>query len=493
MQYISTRNNGEKVSFSRAVVNGLASGGGLYVPETIPTISKEELEGMYEETYVERAVKVLSKFMTDFSKEEIEGICEKAYSKFYGDVAPVVKISDELFIMELFHGPTMAFKDVALTFLPYALTTAMKKCEVKEEVVILVATSGDTGKAALEGFKNVDGTKIIVFYPSEGVSDVQKLQMTSQEGSNVCVVGVDGNFDNCQTGVKNIFGDEAFVAECLKNGSILSSANSINFGRLLPQIVYYFSSYADLVQSGEIKAGDKIHFSVPTGNFGDILAGYYAKQMGLPVDMLICASNENNVLTDFFKTGEYDLSREFFKTMSPSMDILISSNLERLLYEISGRDDKLTVARMESLKKTGKYSITDEEFKILEASFYGDYCSEEETAEMIADFFEECDYPLDPHTAVGVFVSDLYRGETEDETPVVSLSTASPYKFLEDVMKCLGVKTSADIFKNAKEFHELSGVELPVPFENLRGATARFKEVIKKDKMKASVKGFVSK
>ncbi len=493
MQYISTRNNSEKVSFSRAVVNGLASGGGLYVPETIPALSKEELEGMYEATYVERAVTVLSKYMTDFTKEEITAICEKAYAKFFGDVAPVVKISDELFIMELFHGPTMAFKDVALTFLPYALTHAMKKCDVKEEVVILVATSGDTGKAALEGFKDVDGTKIIVFYPSEGVSDVQKLQMTSQEGGNVCVVGVDGNFDNCQTGVKEIFSSEEFAKKCLTGGSILSSANSINFGRLLPQIVYYFSSYADLVQSGEIKAGDKIHFSVPTGNFGDILAGYYAKQMGLPIGMLLCASNENNVLTDFFKTGEYDLSREFFKTMSPSMDILISSNLERLIYEISGRDDKLTVARMNDLKSKGKYSITDKEFAVLSESFYGDYCSEDETEEMIDDFFEECDYPLDPHTAVGVYVSDLYRGETEDETPVVSLSTASPYKFLEDVMKCLGAKVSADIFKNAKEFNELTGVEIPVPFQNLKGATARFKEVIKKEDMKKAVEKFLTK
>ena len=354
MNFVSTR-GAEKVSGARAIVQGLAKDGGLFVPEKFPAVSREELEEMLAMDYPERASFVLHKYLDEYDGDELTAALKKAYAQFEGDdPAPLVKVENGMYVLELFHGPTCAFKDMALTVLPYLLRKGCDLCGIKEEILILVATSGDTGKAALEGFKDASGIKIITFYPDEGVSKMQKLQMCTQEGENVNVIAVKGNFDDCQTAVKRIFASEEYAKELKEKGVLLSSANSINFGRLAPQIAYYFSAYLDLVSSEQIQMGDKVNFTVPTGNFGNILAAYYAKQMGLPVGTLVCASNKNNVLTDFFEKGVYDSKRPFFKTMSPSMDILVSSNLERLLFEISGRNAKVTAERMKALSEKGQ-------------------------------------------------------------------------------------------------------------------------------------------
>ncbi|MDE6613028.1 MAG: threonine synthase, partial [Clostridia bacterium] len=376
MKFISTR-GGEKVTGAKAIVQGLSVNGGLFVPEKFPQISKEELEEMLSLSYPERATKILMKYLDEYNEKELLSACEKAYAKFEGgDPAPLVRLDDGVYMLELFHGPTCAFKDMALTLLPYLLRKGCDICGIKEEILVLVATSGDTGKAALEGFKDADGVKITVFYPSEGVSKMQKLQMCTQEGENVNVVAVKGNFDDCQTAVKEIFANEEYNKKLLEKGVRLSSANSINFGRLAPQIVYYFSAYLDLISSNQIETGEQIDFTVPTGNFGNILAAYYAKQMGLPIRRLHCASNSNKILTDFLATGVYDTNREFYRTTSPSMDILVSSNLERLLFEISGRDTKLTAKRMTDLKNGGKYEITREELEQISQTFDGGYGNE---------------------------------------------------------------------------------------------------------------------
>lgn len=491
MQFISTRNKNIKLSFSEAITKGISAEGGLFVPESFPMITKKEMNDMLEMPYDQRANLVLSKYMTDFSLDEISQCTSKAYSRFEEDPAPLVKMDEGLYLLELFHGPTLAFKDIALTLFPQVLSIARKKLGIKEEILILVATSGDTGKAALEGFRDVDGIKIIVFYPSEGVAYMQKLQMSTQKGNNLYVAAVKGNFDNCQTGVKEIFGNIEIEKEFKDLGYSFSSANSINLGRLLPQVVYYFSAYLDLVSSNEIKMGDKINFTIPTGNFGNILAGYYAKQMGLPINKLICASNSNNVLTDFFKNGKYDANRKFYKTMSPSMDILISSNLERLLFELFNRDDNKVASLMSSLKSTGVFEIGEDEIRKLNEVFYADMADEDNTKETINVFYDDYGYPLDTHTAVGVYAADNYIVDNEDYLPMVILSTASPYKFTESVLSAIGEKVNKDPFINANTLMSVSAMDIPEAISELRDAKVRFNDVFEIKDMIEAIRKFI--
>ena len=492
MKFISTRGKSEVNCAAAAIAKGLADDGGLFVPEIFPQFTTQDLTKLLDMDYAQRAAHVLHSFLNEYNFDQLLDACKKAYGKFTdSDPAPLVKLDEATFIMELFHGPTLAFKDVALTLLPYLLRKGCDISGVKEQVLILVATSGDTGKAALEGFKDADGIKIMVFYPSEGVSDMQKLQMCTQEGKNVNVVGINGNFDDCQTAVKNIFVSKEINAELLKNGVVLSSANSMNFGRLVPQITYYFSAYADLVSSGEIDMGEKINFVVPTGNFGNILAGYYAKKMGLPVDKLVCASNSNNVLTEFFTSGTYDRNREFFKTMSPSMDILISSNLERLVFELSGRDFALTEKRMNELKNEGSYTITDKEKKVLDKEFFADYTDEQECVKTIKDVFDEYGYVLDTHTAVAYDVACAFEEYSENENVTVIVSTASPYKFAHDVLQAIDGKAPVDAFKSADKLYELSAAPIPEQIKELKTKERRFNSTIDKTKAVEAVMSFV--
>ena len=417
MYYMSTRNTELKLKSAEAIKKGLSDDGGLFVPSEFPTVSTAEIKKMVNMNYIDRAKLVLKKFLTDFTAAEISKCVEGAYGTGFDSdkVAPVVKLADGKYILELWHGPTCAFKDMALQILPRFMTVAMKKTGENKKIVILVATSGDTGKAALEGFKDVDGTEIIVFYPGDGVSNIQKLQMITQEGANVFVSGIDGNFDDAQTGVKKIFTDEKFGDKLEKSGFVLSSANSINWGRLVPQIVYYISAYCDMVAAGEISIGEKINVCVPTGNFGNILAAYYAEKMGLPVAKFICASNSNNVLTDFIKTGEYDKNRPFYQSVSPSMDILVSSNLERLLFDITGNDAKKVSSMMSKLSKDGKYKLTKALHKKIENKFWGGFCDDYFTKVQIWKTFTDTGYTLDTHTAVAVDVYEQYVTETGDE------------------------------------------------------------------------------
>ena len=480
MQFISTRGDFNAENAAQAITKGLAEDGGLFVPKTFPSVT-HELKNMLLMDYAERAAFIIGKYLDEYDKNELLVACKNAYAQFEdGDAAPVVKIDDNTFVLELFHGPTLAFKDIALTLLPYLLRTGADICGVKDTILILVATSGDTGKAALEGFKDKKGIKICVFYPSEGVSDMQKLQMRTQEGENVNVVGVNGNFDDCQTAVKKIFSSKEICAKLKEKNVVLSSANSINFGRLVPQITYYFSAYCDLVNAGEISFGEEIDFTVPTGNFGNILAGYYAKKMGLPINKLVCASNSNNVLTEFFVSGTYDANREFFKTMSPSMDILISSNLERLVFELSDRDGKLTAKRMGELKKLGKYDLSKAERVALEKDFYADYCDEEECSDSINSAFEELGYLSDPHTAVALKVANGYISKTASDKKMVVLSTASPYKFAHDVLKSISGKSVKDPFKAASDLETLSAAPIPKQISGLKNKDIRFSKVIDK-------------
>ncbi len=484
MKFISTR-GGECVSGAQAIVQGIAKDGGLFVPEQFPQVSKEELEKMLPQSYAERASFVLSKYLDEYDAAELTKACEAAYARFEGDdPAPLVKIDAGLYMLELFHGPTCAFKDMALTLLPYLLRKGCDLCGIKETVLILVATSGDTGKAALEGFKDANGVKIMVFYPNDGVSKMQKLQMATQEGNNVRVVAVRGNFDECQTAVKKIFTSDACKEELLKKGVILSSANSINFGRLAPQIAYYFSAYLDLVSSGQIDMGAEVNFAVPTGNFGNILAAYYAKRMGLPVGKLICASNKNNVLTDFIRTGVYDKRREFYKTMSPSMDILISSNLERLLFELSGRNAVRVQMRMDKLAAEGVYELYDEEKEQVQELLWADFCGEDETVETIYEFFEEYQYPMDTHTACAMYAAGNYIAQHEkDAAPMVVVSTASPYKFPQDVMYAITGNDIKDSFKAIKHLNIATAMKVPASLSKLREKPVRFTEVADGDKL----------
>ena len=494
MYFISTR-GGEKVTGAQAIVQGLAKNGGLFVPEKFPKVSNKELEAMQEMNYPERAAFILGKYLADdLGADFLKEICEKAYSTFQGDdPAPLVKIDGKLFILELFHGPTCAFKDMALTVLPYLLKKSCEVTGIKEDILILAATSGDTGKAALEGFRDVQGTKVAVFYPDEGVAKMQRLQMSIQDGNNVHVSAVRGNFDDCQRAVKRLFASEEFNEKLLKQGVRLSSANSINFGRLAPQIAYYFSAYLDLLTSEQIKMGESVDFVVPTGNFGDILAGWYAKQMGLPVRRLVCASNRNKVLADFFEKGVYDVKRNFYRTMSPSMDILISSNLERLLFEISGRNAKLTADRMGYLAENKEYSITESEKAILDKEFFGGFASEDDTIEAMYEVFDEYGYAMDTHTGVALAVYNQYKKEVleadelvKDETPIVVLSTANPYKFPQDVLYALSGNDVKDSFKGIKRLNLLTAMKPPKSLIDLRYRPLRFKTVVDNDLEKMS-------
>lgn len=460
MEYISTR-GGLSVSAGIAILKGIADDGGLYVPSSFPMLSKEDFDRMIPMDYPERAAEILSLFLTDYSKEELKEFAYKAYEKFDGDPAPILKIDDGLYLLELFHGPTYAFKDLALTILPYLLQSARKKAGETNKTLILVATSGDTGKAAAEGFKDVEGTEIVVIYPSEGVSELQKLQMKTSEGDNVHFIGIEGNFDQAQSLVKKIFADKKTNDRFKKLGYTLSSANSINWGRLAPQIVYYISAYLDILGCEEIKPDEKINFIVPTGNFGNILSAYYAKKMGLPINKLIVASNSNDVLTEFFQSGKYDSNRPFHKTMSPSMDILISSNLERLLFEFSGRDPKIVKKLMEELKEKGKYNLDFEKLSSAIPEFEAFMSDEKNTAEGIKVFYELYDYVLDPHTAVASNAYADYIYEKKDETQSVIVSTASPYKFAKDVYNCLTDRIEPNSLNALKKLHDFTMTEVP--------------------------------
>ena len=474
LMYASTRDANEKVTASQAILKGLANDGGLYVPTEIPSldVSMEELSKM---TYQETAYEVLKLFLTDYTEEELKNCINAAYdSKFdTEEIAPLVD-ADGAYYLELFHGPTIAFKDMALSILPHLLITAARKNNVKNDIVILTATSGDTGKAALAGFADVKGTKIIVFYPKNGVSPVQEKQMVTQKGDNTFVVGIHGNFDQAQTGVKKVFGDTAIAAELAKRNIRLSSANSINWGRLVPQIVYYFAAYAQLLKAGKISFGDKVDFCVPTGNFGDILAGYYAKQMGLPVGKLVCASNQNNVLTDFLSTGTYTAKREFYKTTSPSMDILVSSNLERLLYHVTGSDAEVA-GLMKSLNETGRYTVRPETLKAIQESFDCGWSSEEQVAGEIRARYEKDGYLCDTHTAVAFHVAAQKK---RDGVPMVVLSTASPFKFPRSVLEALGHTAPENDFEAMQALEEATGRTAPASLAVLRQKAERFSTVI---------------
>lgn len=485
MNYISTRNASRVYSASEAIVKGISDDGGLIVPSSFPAIDKEFIENFSTLDYPERVATVLHSYMDEFSYDELLSYAKKAYSRFDGDPCPVTKIEDGLFVLELWHGPTFAFKDMALTLLPYLLTASKRKLGREDKTLILVATSGDTGKAALEGFKDVDGTEIIVFFPSQGVSKMQKLQMLTQEGKNVHVVAIKGNFDDAQTAVKEIFNDSETNERLEKIGVTMSSANSINWGRLVPQIVYYISAYADLVASGEIENGDKVNFCVPTGNFGNILAGYYAYRMGLPVNKLIVASNENNVLTEFFGTGVYSLDRKFYKTSSPSMDILVSSNLERFIFELTGRDDKKVAELYSALKKDGKFEI---DLSLLKSSiFEAGWADEDDTKDAIRNFFDLDDCILDTHTAVAASVYTDYQGETEDDTPAVIVSTASPYKFAVDVYNAVADGKEQDVDKAVEKLQFASGLECPAGLLSLKNKKILHDKVIEKGNTKQTV------
>lgn len=475
--YKSTRNAERTVTASEAILRGLAEDGGLFVPVEIPKldVSLDELKDM---SYQETAYAVMKQFLTDFTEEELKNCINQAYDEKFDTevIAPLVKVGDT-FHLELFHGRTIAFKDMALSILPHLLITAAKKNQVEKEIVILTATSGDTGKAALAGFAGVPGTRIIVFYPKGGVSKVQELQMVTQKGDNTAVVAIHGNFDNAQSGVKELFEDKELEKELSGVGFQFSSANSINIGRLVPQIVYYVYAYAKLLKYGEIELGEEIDVTVPTGNFGNILAGYYAKQMGVPIARLVCASNENKVLFDFFQTGTYDKNREFVLTSSPSMDILISSNLERLIYAIAGQDARKNSELMESLKENGTYEISGEMKEKL-ADFYGGFATEADTARTIGETYKSTGYVMDPHTAVAACVSHAYREKSGDDRKMLVISTASPYKFSRSVMTALAAvdKETAAACEGTDEFalvdalEKVSGVEVPDAVKEIRNA-----------------------
>lgn len=467
MNYISTRDKARRVTAAEAVVAGISPEGGLYVPETIPTL---DYKSLYEMDYSERAQTVLQLFF-DF---DITGVAEKAYADFDGDPAPLVKLSDKTSILELWHGKTCAFKDMALSVLPLILERAKAHLGKKEKTLILVATSGDTGKAALEGFKDANGVETLVFYPQDGVSSVQQRAMQAQEGNNCSVAAIAGNFDDAQTAVKAAFADMTLAKELKAAGYELSSANSINIGRLVPQIAYYFSAYCDAVNGGCIDEDAPLDFCVPTGNFGNILAGYYAKLMGLPIGRLICASNKNDVLTDFFRTATYDINREFYKTDSPSMDILISSNFERFLFESCGRNDVLTRERMQLLKTDKRYSVTEKELEAIHETFVGACCNDEEGRETIGKVFDDSGYLLDPHTAVAYNCAEAVNMIRH----TVIVSTANPYKFVTSVLPSLGLKLTGDTEKDFVRLEDHTAMPIPDPLMHALKAPIRFTDVI---------------
>ena len=492
MSFYSTR-GGACVTASQAVLWGLAKDGGLYVPSMYPQFTQEKIASFCQMSYQQVAERVLRAFLEDYTIPEIEVAVNAAYSVPAFDdaaIAPVKRLDGSIHVLELFHGPTLAFKDIALKLLPYLVRLAAAKNDERREVSILVATSGDTGKAALEGFRDVPGTSCTVFYPESGVSDMQRLQMVTTEGSNTRVIGVRGNFDDAQTGVKKLFSDPAFHQKMDAAGKLPSSANSINFGRLVPQVVYYFTSYAALVNSGAVRMGQPLNYVVPTGNFGDILAGYYAKRMGLPVGRLICASNRNNVLSDFFTDGVYYTHRSFFRTMSPSMDILISSNLERLLYESAGRDGRLVKSWMDLLADCGSFSIGAQRLDALQRTFSAGFADDHMTAEEISRVFEHTGYLMDPHTAVASHVLGAYRSTTGDHTPAVIIATASPYKFAQDVLAAvLGEAATEGLtaFDCADRLSAHTGVPIPRQIKELKSMPIRHRQICEKDGMEAAV------
>lgn len=491
VNYFSTRGGGRPVSASEAVLKGLAEDGGLFFPDHIPALTKS-LKELSEMSYQEVAYEVMQPFLSDYTEEELKNCIKNAYdSKFdTEEIAPLV-YADGAYYLELFHGATIAFKDMALSILPHLMITAARKNHIKNEIVILTATSGDTGKAALAGFADVKGTKIIVFYPKNGVSPIQEKQMVTQKGENTFVVGIHGNFDDAQNGVKKIFGDKEFEKLMADNGYQFSSANSINIGRLIPQMVYYVYAYSRLLKEGKLSEGEPVNVVVPTGNFGNILAAYFAKNMGLPVAKLICASNENKVLFDFFRTGIYDRNRDFVLTSSPSMDILISSNLERLIYLIAGSDAEKNKELMMRLSASGKYEITSEMQEKLH-DFYGGYAAEEETAKTIASLYENCGYVIDPHTAVASCVYRKYKEQTKDETKAIIASTASPYKFTRSVMSAIDSQYDGlDDFALADKLSELSGVKIPEAVEGIRTAPVLHDTVCEKEQMADVVKKYL--
>lgn len=491
MEYISTRGNFRSVSSAEAISLGMVPEGGLFVPQSIPELDLDAIMANKDADYQELAQWIFSKFLTDFSKKEIKESVEAAYKEESFPPAaktPLVKLNSNTFILELWHGPTAAFKDMALQVLPQLLVRSVKKLGVKKEIVILVATSGDTGKAALEGFKDVEGVKIIVFYPEEGVSRVQEDQMKTTGGQNTEVVSLKGNFDDCQTAVKNVFADQEFKKRMEANNYQFSSANSINWGRLLPQIVYYFKAYFELINQNEIKAGEKINISVPTGNFGNILAAYYAYRMGLPVNKFICASNDNKVLTDFLETGVYDTEREFKKTISPSMDILISSNLERFLFEVTGHDSEQIKKWYQELQTNNKFEIDEQTLKKIKDLFVGQYSTEKEARKTINNVFQKFNYLLDPHTAVGVDSLVKYRSQSADQKRAVVDSTASPYKFSRAVLESLKEKEiDADEYRIIEELEELTATEVHRGLRGLENMDSRHQKSCRKDEVKEKI------
>ena len=498
MLYTSTRDKSIKVESADAIAHGISEEGGLFIPVEIPKISKDDINELVGMDYIGRAKKILSLYLTDFSEDEIDYCVNGAYAKGkFSDekIAPLHTLSDKAEILELWKGPTCAFKDMALQLLPYLLTVAAKKSAPDKKIVILVATSGDTGKAALEGFKDVPGTKILVFYPEDGVSPMQKLQMITQEGENVAVCAIEGNFDDAQNGVKAIFTDKEVAKKLDGMGMMFSSANSINWGRLVPQIVYYVSAYCDMLSKGKIKMGDEINVVVPTGNFGNILAAYYAKEMGVPIKKLICASNSNDVLTEFLKTGVYNRVRDFYTTISPSMDILISSNLERLLFLLSSMDDVKVNAWMKELKESGKYRVGDEVLSKIKAVFEAGCCNDEKTKATIAEVFEEKKYLCDTHTAVAVAVYEDYIAQSGDSTPTVIASTANPFKFSASVLDAVrpGLTEGMNEFDMVLGLHVETGADCPPQLANLKDKTPRFTGCCKKEDMEKVVFDMLSK
>ena len=495
MHYTSTRNNNVEITAAQAIATGISPEGGLYVPTEFPALTAADIEALVPLSYKERATRVLSRYLTDFTAEEVAACCEAAYGERFdvADVAPLHELGDGRYILELWHGPTCAFKDMALQILPHLMRVSVGKTNPDEQIVILVATSGDTGKAALEGFKDAPNTRILVFYPVDGVSEMQRFQMITQEGENVGVCAIRGNFDDAQTGVKAIFTDDEVKAKLAQNGMRFSSANSINWGRLVPQIVYYISAYCDLVAQDKIRNGDPINVVVPTGNFGNILACYYAKRMGLPVNKLICASNRNRVLTDFFETGVYDCNRPFYTTTSPSMDILVSSNLERLLYHLSGNNSDEIADLMAALKTDKKYAVSDTVRRAIQQQFVGGCADDREVADTICRVFDTTEYLCDTHTAVAVSVYEAYRAKSGDETPTVIASTANPFKFAPAILEALLANLAETPYDQLADLQAFTGWKTPQPLGSLRDKAIRFTDVCDNDKtsMQGTVYGML--
>ena len=490
--YLSTRGAKGMVTSAEAIISGIASDGGLFVPQTIPKIELSQLQRLLNKSYQERALYVMGLLLDDYSEAELQQCIRAAYSSVKFDdpaIASLVEINERTAVLELWHGPTSAFKDMALQLLPQLLAVALQKTGQRDEIVILVATSGDTGKAALDGFQDVPQTKIITFYPETGVSAIQRLQMVTQAGSNVAVVAVAGNFDAAQNGVKEIFQDEIFNKQLSHNSLRLSSANSINWGRLAPQIVYYFSAYLDWVKAGRLSWGQEVNFSVPTGNFGDILAGYYAKQMGLPIGKLLCASNANNVLTDFIKQGCYDARRPFYQTASPSMDILISSNLERLLYHITQGDTARVKQWMNELKQTGHYQVSADVMEKIQQTFYAGWIDDVQTSDTIQRVYNQHKYVLDPHTAVAWQIAADYYAENSDNRPCIVLSTASPFKFSDRVLSALTDTITADSseFELLQQLAAVTGWKIPAGLSALKNMAIRHEQSCTPDEMQHMV------